>query len=111
MSKNIRYILISCICLAYAACKLPALTERPENKNTPDSFNGNTGDTTNSGNLSWREYFTDPYLVALIDTALHNNQELNITLQEIEITRNEIKARKSEYLPFVGVKAGAGVEK
>jgi multidrug efflux system outer membrane protein len=45
-----------------------------------------------------------PYLVALIDTALKNNQELNITLQEIEIARNEIRARKGEYLPFVGVK-------
>src|SRR4030095_10338476 len=35
----------------------------------------------------------------------------NITLQEIAITKNEITARKGEYLPFVGVRAGAGVEK
>src|SRR5690606_3696100 len=47
----------------------------------------------------------------LIDVALQNNQELNITMQEIQISRNEIKARKGEYLPFVGVKGGAGIEK
>jgi len=50
-------------------------------------------------------------LSALIDTALHNNQELNITLQEIEISQNEISARKGEYLPFVNLGGGAGVEK
>ncbi len=50
-------------------------------------------DSTNSARLSWREYFTDPYLKALIDTAISNNQELNITLQEIAISQNEVLAR------------------
>ncbi|MDR6339634.1 NodT family efflux transporter outer membrane factor (OMF) lipoprotein [Filimonas zeae] len=84
--------------------------EKAENKNTPASYN-NAQDSTNSAKVKWKEYFTDPYLNALIDSALQNNQELNITLQEIAVTRNEIQARKGEYLPFVGVKAGAGVDK
>jgi NodT family efflux transporter outer membrane factor (OMF) lipoprotein len=49
--------------------------------------------------------------VKLIDTALKNNQELNITLQEVEIAGNEILARKGEILPNVGLQAGAGFEK
>jgi outer membrane protein, multidrug efflux system len=61
--------------------------------------------------LTWREFFTDPYLAALIDTALINNQELNITKQEIEIARNEIRARQGEYLPSVGLRGRAGVDK
>ena len=61
--------------------------------------------------LQWKNYFTDQNLQALIDTALVNNQELNITLQEIEISKNEIRARKGEYLPFIGLKGGAGFEK
>jgi NodT family efflux transporter outer membrane factor (OMF) lipoprotein len=36
---------------------------------------------------------------------------MNIPLQYIALTRNEIRARKGDYLPFVGVKGGAGVEK
>src|SRR5690606_37250060 len=68
-------------------------------------------DTLNTGKIKWKEYFKDKYITALIDTALVNNQELNITMQEIEIRRNEIRARKGEYLPFVRVKAGAGFDK
>lgn len=109
-NKIYKYLLGGCFCLGYTACKLPALIEKNENKAVPANYN-NSQDTINSAKLNWKEYFSDPVLIALIDTALKNNQELNITLQEIEITRNEIRARKGEYLPFVGIKAGAGVEK
>lgn len=105
-----KLLVIACICGAYTACKTPALTGRAENKTVPESFNNST-DTVNTGALPWKTWFTDPYLVALIDTALKNNQEMNITLQEIAITRNEINARKGEYLPFVGIRGGAGVDK
>ncbi|MEQ9306358.1 MAG: TolC family protein, partial [Marinoscillum sp.] len=77
---------------------------------TPESYTGSQ-DTTNMSNISWRVYFKDSYLVALIDTALENNQELNIMLQEIDISRNEVMARKGEYLPFVDIKAGVGMDK
>ncbi|GAA0875125.1 TolC family protein [Wandonia haliotis] len=83
---------------------------RDENKYVPESY-AESGDTTNIVDLSWRDYFSDANLIALIDTALVNNQELNITMQEIAISQSEIKARKGEYLPFVGLKAGAGLEK
>lgn len=106
-SLNIIVVLLT---LIYTSCKIPAVTTRTENKNTPSVYN-DSQDSANSGKLKWKEYFTDPLLIALIDTALKNNQELNITLQEIEVTRNEIQARKGEYLPFVGLRAGAGLEK
>jgi NodT family efflux transporter outer membrane factor (OMF) lipoprotein len=68
-------------------------------------------DSTNTAKISWKDYFTDPYLNALIDTALRNNQELNIVLQDIQVARNDVRARKGEYLPFVDIRAGTGVEK
>ncbi|MBS7563288.1 efflux transporter outer membrane subunit [Mucilaginibacter sp. Bleaf8] len=105
-----KYIGIGCITLSFAACKIPALVGRNENKTVPASFN-NSQDTTNTAQVKWKDYFTDPDLANLIDTALKNNQELNITLHEIEIAQNEIRARKGEYLPFVSVKAGAGIDK
>lgn len=92
------------------ACKTPELTSRKENTSTPASYAGST-DSTNSAKIQWREYFTDPDLIAIIDTALKNNQELNIVLQEIEISKNEIRARKGEYLPFVNLGAGIGIDK
>lgn len=96
--------------LSYAACNIPALVKKEENKTVPASYN-NSQDTANSASLVWKNFFSDPYLNALIDTALSNNQELNITMQEIEISKNEIRARKGEYLPFVGLKGGAGLDK
>ena len=68
-------------------------------------------DTTNAATMSWQRFFTDPDLRALIDSALANNQELNIMLQEIAIAQSEVRARKGEYLPFVDIGAAAGVEK
>jgi outer membrane protein, multidrug efflux system len=93
------------------ACSVPqSLVHRTENRKVPASYN-NSQDSTNTAKSSWKDYFTDPNLTALIDTALLNNQELNITTQEIQIASNEIRARKGEYLPFVGLGASAGVEK
>jgi outer membrane protein, multidrug efflux system len=107
--KVYRLLGLAAICLA-AACKIPSYVERTPNKTVPASYNS-TQDSTNSAQLKWKEYFTDPYLQTLIDTALKNNQELSITLQEIAISRSEIQIRKGEYLPFVGLKGSAGVDK
>lgn len=101
---------IGFLSLFYTACMGPTVTPRAENKVTPISYTASQ-DTTNSAKVNWKEFFTDPYLTALIDSALSNNQELNIVLQEINIAKNEVRIRKGEYLPFIGLEAGAGVEK
>lgn len=105
-----RYIGPLSICLAMASCKVPVAVQRTENRSVPVSYN-NSQDTTNISAIRWRNFFTDEHLVNLIDTALKNNQELMITLQEIEISRNEVRARKGAILPTVGARLGAGVEK
>ncbi|GCD78697.1 RND transporter [Thermaurantimonas aggregans] len=77
----------------------------------PNSFGRSSADSADVASLSWRNYFGDPHLIALIDTALKNNQELNIVMQEIEVAKNEVRARKGEYLPFVNIGLGSGLEK
>jgi outer membrane protein, multidrug efflux system len=106
-----RYAAITALSLLIGACTLPPkLVPRTENKNVPQSYKESL-DTLNSGKVQWKEYFTDPYLVMLIDSALKNNQELNIMMREIDIAQNEIRARKGEYLPFVDFGGDAGLEK
>lgn len=102
--------LLTVLLLSMWACKTPEIVQREVRTKVPNSF-GNSKDTTNVANINWRDYFKDQNLIFLIDKALQNNQELNIVMQEIEMAKNEIDARKGEYLPFVGVKAGAGAEK
>lgn len=113
MSRNkiIAYATIVGVSFLYAACTVPpSLIPRKENKSVPDQF-GNSADTVNTARVKWKDFFTDSNLTALIDTALRNNQELNIVLQEINITKNEVRARKGEYLPFLNVTGAAGVDK
>jgi NodT family efflux transporter outer membrane factor (OMF) lipoprotein len=50
-------------------------------------------------------------LTALIDQALVGNQELKILAQEVQIARNEVQTRRGEYLPFVNLVGGAGLDK
>jgi outer membrane protein, multidrug efflux system len=99
------------ICLAAATgCKIPSALQRTEHTTVPQAY-ANSSDTTNMAAIPWRNFFTDPNLANLIDTALKNNQELLITLQEIEVARSEVRFRKGQILPSVGLRAGAGVEK
>ncbi len=104
------YAAITCLSLLYTGCIGPGMVQKTENKTTPGSFY-NSSDTVSTAKVKWKEFFGDTYLANLIDTALRNNQELNIILQEINIAKNEVRARKGEYLPFVDINAGAGVEK
>jgi outer membrane protein, multidrug efflux system len=61
-------------------CSLTKQPIREENKSVPESYSNST-DSINSATIKWKDYFNDQHLIALIDTALKNNQELNITLQ------------------------------
>ena len=101
-----------CVLLSFSACKTPSALEREVDlKELPQNFARGNADTTNTALIQWKEYFTDPYLTRLIDSALVNLQELNMMLQEIAVSKSEIRAKKGEYLPFVGFGAGAETEK
>lgn len=103
-------IVLLAICLVIASCKAPAIMHTTENKSVPQSYNNNR-DTTNMSAIQWRNFFTDQNLINLIDTALKNNQELRITLQDIEIARNDIRLKQGQLLPTVSANVGVGVEK
>lgn len=90
---------------------VPSKIIRDENKTVPELYQNESIDSLNTATMKWKDFFSDPNLVTLIDTALANNQELNIMLQQISMTKNEIQAKKGEYLPFVNLYAGAEVEK
>jgi outer membrane protein TolC len=88
-------------------CKASAV-ESAAKTVVPEAFSTNT-DTTTIASMQWRNFFTKN-LQNLIDTALQNNQELQITLQEIEIAKNEARIRQG-FITKVGLRAGSGVEK
>ena len=105
----VHLILISLLCWC-GSCSVPRQVLQQENKELPATFTG-TADTSNLASITWRSWFGDDNLAALVDSALQHNQELNIALREIEISNNEVQARKGEYRPFVNLVGGAGLEK
>lgn len=107
--------------LMFAAC-MPSVRRVPSASEVAGGMPATFGDSATSppaaaasDSLSalrpWRTVFDDASLATLIDSALAHNQELAMLLQEVELARNEARATAGEYLPQVGVKAGAGVEK
>ncbi len=110
--KKIRYkIYVGIVLITFlTACGIPKLSQKVENKAVPEAFINGT-DTNSVANQNWKDFFSDQYLTDLIDSALVNNQELNIIMQEIYMSNNEISAKKGELLPYVNVGAGAGFDK
>jgi NodT family efflux transporter outer membrane factor (OMF) lipoprotein len=98
------------LCLAVISCKAPDIKSAASTTLLPEAF-ATSKDTATMATVQWHNFFKDKNLVDLIDVALKNNQELAITLQEIEIAKNDIRVRKGALLPTVGLGAGAGVEK
>jgi multidrug efflux system outer membrane protein len=109
-NKLYKFLIPLGLCLVVISCKTPAIAPSKSSASVPESY-ATSKDTANSASLTWKSFFKDPYLVELIDVAIKNNQELMITLQEIEIAKNDIRIRKGALLPTVGLRAGAGIEK
>ena len=78
LNKITPILLAAAIMLFIAGCKTPSLTKSPSAKAMPADFSSGLDSNLNSGVLTWRQFFKDPYLAALIDTALLHNQELAI---------------------------------
>jgi len=57
--------------------------------------------------LSYREVFKDPQLRALIDQALADNQNLRVTLANVEIARAQYRIQRADLLPHLDAGATA----
>ncbi|SFN21089.1 efflux transporter, outer membrane factor (OMF) lipoprotein, NodT family [Chryseobacterium oleae] len=110
-----KYIAAIALSLVLTGCRAPMATVIKDEvkENLPQNFNQEEQQdaNTNSGTTPWRQFFTDPNLVSLIETALKNNQELLITLQQIEMAKSSVLAKKGKLSPTVSAGIGAGVKK
>lgn len=103
--STIRLMVVAALAIMLPACSIPLLTTKKADTSLPASYANaaQNADSTNTANINWKEFFEDPNLSSLIDIAIVNNKEVNILAQRINIAKNEIQARKGEYLPFVNL--------
>lgn len=96
--------------LSMPGCCIPGLQKAEPPAPLPCDFNG-VATQDSSSMLGWHEFFNDPVLSGLIDQALVGNQELKIINQRVQIANFEIQARRGALFPFVGLRAGADLDK
>lgn len=114
MIKSINHYtyLLMLVLLGLVSCNTPKVSLKQANNQVPESYSyQNYLDSNSVADINWRTYFEDTRLISLIDTALLNNQELNIVLQELTVSQNEVLEKSGEYLPFVNAGVGLGAEK
>lgn len=117
MNKKLIYkVLMGCLGIVFLmvqGCKVGQKYQQPE-LNLPDQFRGDTlayfGDTSSISQISWKEFFHDPTLKDLIDSALANNYDMQTALKNIEIANKWLRQNRMNYLPEVDATI-AGVNK
>lgn len=66
-------------------------------------------DTTSLADIAWRDFFTDPYLQDLIDSALVRNADMRIAFLRVEESEASLKAAKLAFIPSFGLPLQGGV--
>jgi len=102
-------VAIALLASVFTGCSLNTELSIPEQP-LPASFQDKSN-TTSIAAIDWRHYFSDALLLKLIDTAIGNNQDLQIALQRIESSRSSVKLANAAMLPQVSLNVGGGVEK
>ena len=94
--KNIIFP-IAALCLLAASC---GVYDKYESKNTiPADIIGMQTATDAPAPISWREFFTDPLLQQLIDTALTRNTDMQSARIAVEQSQVALKMAKKAILP------------
>ena len=105
---NLAVVLATLLCMG--ACKTPQATSLPKDT-LKASLASMSRDSSVTISPAWRDFFQDSVLRSLIDTALQNNHDLKITLQELAIAKSAITAKQGALLPSVSANVGAGISK
>ena len=96
--------------LIVSGCSSLKPLESPAAIQTESTFNGAT-DSVSIAGIKWRDFFGDPFLVALIDTALKNNYDLKKAVQRIEMAQASLMYRQGALLPVINAEGSGGIRK
>lgn len=94
--------------LLTAGCTLGPDYRRPDVAVPDDWREVDAGEQQSLANTPWWEVFRDPELVALIETALAENQDLQIAVERIEEARAIYGFTRADLYPKVDAFASAG---
>ena len=113
MKRIFFVIAVSVMCIAFSGCGI--YNKYTSQSRIASDIYGTTEDVTEAQNeksiaeLSWREFFTDPLLQKLIDSALVHNTDANSARIAVEQAQISLRTTKLGYLPSVAFAPSVGV--
>lgn len=96
--KKISSFIFASVLLLVSGCKLPSIQGNDPAYPLPETYQG-TSDTSNTANLSWKQFYASSALRDLIDTVLMNNQDMLMAVQKIEFAKAQYKQSSGQLLP------------
>ena len=109
MKKN-QIIYMMCATTLLSSCHIYKAYDRPETIDTSGLYRDPVSvtdtlaaDTTNMGNLSWKEVFRDPKLQALIEEGLANNVDMQAAVLRVEEAKTLLTAARLSFLPSLNL--------
>lgn len=100
------------VCVSVFSCSVPKQTTLTKSV-LPETFNGQKADTLAVTDFNWKTYFQDKYLIQLIDTALLNNYDAQMAIEQIEMANAYYKMSRGALYPTaeIGTSAKYGKSK
>lgn len=115
------YLLSPLVAAVLAACSLAPTYQRPESP-VPAAYTDVATDAGSAkvtsgtaakgaaADIAWREFFTDPRLQKLIETALANNRDLRVAMLNVQKTQAQYQIQRADLVPHLSaVASGSSV--
>lgn len=93
-------VLTFSLLMSVQSCKVGEDYERQEMP-TPQAFNQDFPKDSAISNIPWWELFQDSILVDLIDSALTNNQDIQIAISRMQEASLQIDVARADYYPLI----------
>ena len=119
MLNNLKkYLAAGSLLLLLGGCTLAPRYQRPDlpvARILPDTQQGNasaaTKETVIDAELGWRDFFIDPQLQQLIQTALANNRDLRTSALNIESYQAQYRIQRSALFPSINGEGGGSKQR
>nr|WP_039867266.1 efflux transporter outer membrane subunit [Pedobacter sp. BAL39] len=108
MSMSVHKLVPILLLVVLAGCKVSKDLSIPKDS-IPETFRNvnTTGDTSSVARLSVKEFFKDPHLQSLLDTALLKNNDLQVALKNMESAELNYKQSRLGNLPQLNLQVTA----
>ena len=116
MKKQI--ILMMCAAALFSSCGIYNSYKRPNDITVEGLYRDTVAvndtlvsDTTNMGNVSWREMFRDPKLQILIEQGLAHNTDLQTAMLQVKQAQASLMTARLSFLPSFTLSPQGGITK